>query len=209
MAGLLLAGPDDDATTASLAWKVICDAMGIENVDVVPQSETNHRLGGLHPTRAARLVVSAGPAQGSAIGELGEIDPEVLSSFGVDSSRGRVGWVLVDFGRLFEDAPRRSIEVKPVSRYPSADIDLAFVVPDAVPAATVERTLRASAGALLERVWLFDVFRGPGMATGERSLAYRLRFCAQDRTLTDEEVASLRAKCISGVEKLNGARIRA
>jgi phenylalanyl-tRNA synthetase beta chain len=99
--------------------------------------------------------------------------------------------------------------VTPVSRFPSADIDLAFVVPDDEPANAVEQTLRASGGELLEKVWLFDVFRGPGITPGERSLAYRLRFCAPDRTLTDEEVAQLRAKCIATVEKENGARIRA
>ena len=96
----------------------------------------------------------------------------------------------------------------PVSRYPSTDVDLAFVVPDDVPAQAVEDTLRSSGGPLLERVWLFDVFRGPGLNNGERSLAYRLRFCAPDRTLTDEEVAELRSACIATTEKEHGARIR-
>ena len=51
-----------------------------------------------------------------------------------------------------------------MSRYPSTDGDLAFVVPDEVPADAVEETLRASGGPLLEKVWLFDVFRGAGPA---------------------------------------------
>ncbi len=95
-----------------------------------------------------------------------------------------------------------------MSRFPSTDVDLAFVVPDDVPAQAVEETLRASGGPLLERVWLFDVFRGAGSSEGERSLAYRLRFCAPDRTLTDEEVAELRSVCIAATEKQHGARIR-
>ena len=65
-----------------------------------------------------------------------------------------------------------------------------------------------SAGSLLERIWLFDVFRGAGIEPGERSLAYRLRFSAPDRTLTDEEVAQLRTHCIESVEKETGGRIR-
>jgi phenylalanyl-tRNA synthetase beta chain len=209
VAGLVLGGPDDDATSAVRAWRAICDAMGIEGVDIEHLPEAEGTAPGLHPTRAARLVVASGPAQGSTIGELGEIDPEVLSSFGVDSSRARVGWLLVDFGLLLADAPRRSINVTPVSRYPSTDIDLSFVVPDDVPADAVERTLQTSGGPLLEKLWLFDVFRGTGMSPGERSLAYRLRFCAPDRTLTDEEVSQLRANCIATVEQENGARIRA
>jgi phenylalanyl-tRNA synthetase beta chain len=208
VAGLLLAGPDDDATTAVLAWRAVADAMGVEGVEVRQIPEADRGAAGLHPTRAARLVVVAGPSEGAAIGELGEIDPEVVASFGAESVRGRVGWLLIDFKKLLDFAPRRSIYVTPVSRYPSTDIDLAFVVPDEVPAEAVEGTLRTSAGPLLEKLWLFDVFRGSGVSSGERSLAYRLRFCAPDRTLTDEEVAKLRSGCIANAEKEHGARIR-
>ena len=208
-AGLLLGGPGDDARSAVRAWRAVSDAMGIEGVDIEQLREQDSTAAGLHPTRSASLVVSTGAEQGQTVGELGEIDPEVLASFGVDSSRGRVGWLVIDFGQLLAVAPRRSIYVMPVSRFPSADIDLAFVVPDDVPANAVEQTLKSSGGELLEKLWLFDVFRGPGITPGERSLAYRLRFCAPDRTLTDEEVAQLRAKCIATVEKENGARIRA
>ena len=57
-----------------------------------------------------------------------------------------------------------------------------------------------AAGELCESVELFDVYRGAGVSEGSRSLAYRLRFCALDRTLTDAEVAELRARCIEAVE---------
>ena len=85
----------------------------------------------------------------------------------------------------------------PISRFPSSDIDLAFVVPDAVPAGRVEATLVQVGGELLESVQLFDVYRGESLGDGVRSLAYRLRFCALDRTLTDEEIGGLRAACIA------------
>jgi phenylalanyl-tRNA synthetase beta chain len=209
LAGLLLGGPDDDARSAVLAWRAISDAMGLQDVGVEQLAEADRTAVGVHPTRSGRLVVNAGEAQGSAIGQLGEIDPEVLTSFGIDSTHGRVGWLVVDLGRLLTMAPRRSINVMPVSRYPSTDIDLAFVVSDEVPADAVERTLRASGGPLLEKLWLFDVFRGGAIPRGERSLAYRLRFCAPDRTLTDEEVTQLRAQCIASVETQTGGRIRA
>ena len=58
------------------------------------------------------------------------------------------------------------------------------------------RTLRPAGGDLLESLALFDVYRGPGLVAGARSLAYRLRFCALDRTLTDAEVGELRRRCI-------------
>ena len=104
--------------------------------------------------------------------------------------------------------PRRSEEARPITRFPSSDIDLAFVVAESVAAGSVERTLRRSGGDLLEWVELFDVYRGPSVEDGSRSLAFRLRFSALDRTLTDEEMGRFRAACIDAVETAHGARLR-
>jgi phenylalanyl-tRNA synthetase beta chain len=72
----------------------------------------------------------------------------------------------------------------------------------------VGEALRRAGGDLLESVHLFDVYRGRGIDEGARSLAYRLRFCAPDRTLTDEEVGELRTSCIDAVTKQFGASLR-
>ena len=95
-----------------------------------------------------------------------------------------------------------------MSRFPSSDIDLAFETPNAVPAADVEGALRRSAGDLLADLDLFDVYRGAGLAPDTRSLAYRLRLQAADRTLTDAEVAEVRQRCIDAVVTATGALLR-
>jgi phenylalanyl-tRNA synthetase beta chain len=95
-----------------------------------------------------------------------------------------------------------------VSRYPSADLDLAFVVGDAVPAADVEATIRRATTDRLETVDLFDVFRGPQLGDGRRSLAYRLRLAAPDHTLTDAELAELRSAVIEAVRRDHAADLR-
>jgi phenylalanyl-tRNA synthetase beta chain len=95
-----------------------------------------------------------------------------------------------------------------VSRFPSSDIDLALVVADDVPADLVADALGAAAGELLESVALFDVYRGPGIGEGARSLAFRLRFCSLDHTLTDDEVGVLRARCIEAAVEKYGAVLR-
>jgi phenylalanyl-tRNA synthetase beta chain len=120
-----------------------------------------------------------------------------------------VGWLEIDLVLLLDAAHRRRQTVTPVSRFPSSDIDLAFVVDDAVAAGELSATLRRAGGELLESLELFDVYRGPGLAPGARSLAYRLRFCALDRTLTDAEVGELRRGCIEAVEGSHGATLRA
>jgi phenylalanyl-tRNA synthetase beta chain len=70
--------------------------------------------------------------------------------------------------------------------------------------ATDARTLGRRPGAIP----LFDVYRGPSIEEGARSLAFRLRFCALDHTLTDQEVGVLRADGIAAVERAHGARLR-
>jgi phenylalanyl-tRNA synthetase beta chain len=150
------------------------------------------------------------------IGSVGEIDPDVAATFGLTRTSGstaeprRIGWLEVDLGLLFDEVrvPRRHVVASAVSRFPSSDIDLAFVVDDRYATDVVADTVRTSAGDLLESVRLFDVYRGAGIAEGARSLAYRLRFCSPVRTLTDEEVGELRARCIEAVEREFGATLR-
>ena len=97
-----------------------------------------------------------------------------------------------------------------MSKYPSSDIDLAFEVPDAIPASSVVRSLRKGGGSLLVGLDLFDVYRGDGVGADARGLAYRLRLQAPDRTLTDGEVAEVRQSCIDTVQKQQpGVTLRA
>ena len=154
---------------------------------------------GLHATRSAEVIVA-----GRARGVVGEVDPVVLDNYGV---AGRVAWLELDLGELL-GGPRSNRKYSPVSKYPSSDIDLAFEVPDEVAAAAVESSLRKAGQTLLTDIELFDVYRGEGLPTGTRSLAYRLRLQAHDRTLTDAEVADVRQACIDTVAKRHGVSLR-
>jgi phenylalanyl-tRNA synthetase beta chain len=95
-----------------------------------------------------------------------------------------------------------------VSTYPSSDVDLAFLVDDAVQASAIEDTLSEAAGKELQGLALFDVFRSNQLEKGARSLAFSLRLQAADRTLTDEEVGVVRQRCIDAVESSHSATLR-
>jgi phenylalanyl-tRNA synthetase beta chain len=194
-----LAGPGEGAESAVRTWRALEEVLRLEGVSLVPRPRE-----GMHPSRTAELEAPPGVV----LGAVGEVDPEVLSSKGLSEWVERVGWIELDLQRVHE-APRRSGVAAPVSKFPSSDIDLAFVVGEDVPAASVQETLRSAAGELLESLWLFDVYRGDSVGQGVRSLAFRLRFCALDRTLTDAEVAEARRACIEAVESRHGARLRA
>ncbi len=198
--GVALSWPADDARSTVEVWRALCDGLRVDSVSMQAAP-----LPGLHPTRSARLVVGE---TGAELGGLGEVDPDVLSAFGLDTRGGRVGWIEVDLGLLLVAAPRRSDQARPVSRFPSSDVDLAFVVDESTPAGAVQETLARGGGDLLVELALFDVYRGEGVPPGRRSLAFRLRFCALDHTLTDEEVGEARRRCIEAVESAHPAELR-
>jgi len=102
-------------------------------------------------------------------------------------------------------APRRFV---PLPTQPAAEFDLALLVPDAVAAGEVERSLRSTGGDLLERVVLFDEFRGKGVPEGTRSLAWRLTFRHPERTLREKELEGRRSQLLKALETL-GVRPRA
>jgi phenylalanyl-tRNA synthetase beta chain len=211
----VFAGEGDDAWSAVAAWRTVADALGLVGWTM----EQGPRRGGgarvSHEFRSAALV--GPPARGRArrvvLGEVGELDPTFVETSGLVGTDGRprrVGWLDLDLATVLDpdEARRKPLESAPISRFPSSDFDLAFVVHDEVPAGTVEATLQVAGGELLESVQLFDVYRGESLGPATRSLAYRLRFCASDRTLTDDEIGGLRSACITAVEQSHGATLR-
>ncbi|HEX3540607.1 MAG TPA: phenylalanine--tRNA ligase subunit beta [Acidimicrobiales bacterium] len=194
---VVVAGAGADAVLATRIWAVLAAALRLEGVRLEAAL-----VAGLHPTRAARLVVAP---TGQVLGAVGEIDPASLAAYGIS---GRVGVVLAAMEPLLA-APRRSSQARPVSRFPASDIDLAFVVADTVAAGDVAETLRAAGGELAESVTLFDVYRGPGVGEGRRSLAFHIRLRAMDHTLTEAEVAGARQAMIDAVVAAHGAELRA
>jgi phenylalanyl-tRNA synthetase beta chain len=97
----------------------------------------------------------------------------------------------------------------PPSRFPPVERDLAIVIGPEHFAGEVEEVVRESGGSLLADAVLFDVYRGRPLEPGERSLAYRLRFAADDRTLTEAEVEAAVASITTALTDRLGARIRA
>ena len=97
---------------------------------------------------------------------------------------------------------------RPLPVTPAVEIDLALLVPDQMPAAHVENVVRRAAGDLLERVVLFDEYRGAGVPGGFRSVAWRLTFRHPERTLRDKEIEGRREKLLRTLEAELGVRQR-
>jgi phenylalanyl-tRNA synthetase beta chain len=153
------------------------------------------------PGRTARALVG-----GQEVGILGEIHPHVRAAF--DLPPGAVCLAEFDLDRLLMCVPL-TYRVAAVPRFPPALQDLALVVDEGVSAADLMGVVRSAGGPWLADVRLFDVFRGPQLPSGQKSLAFSLVFQAADRTLTDTEVEAEKSRIVQAVAQRLGARIRA
>ncbi|WP_369259706.1 phenylalanine--tRNA ligase subunit beta [Geodermatophilus amargosae] len=149
-----------------------------------------------HPGRCAELVVDD-----RVVGYAGELHPRVCAALDLPA---RTSVMELDVDAL----PPAPVPVGPrLSIFPPVFLDLAFVVPDAITASHVESLVRGGAGELFEAVHLFDVWSGPPVPAGSRSLAYSLVLRAPDRTLTAADVAHVREGILAVVE-LQGITLR-
>jgi phenylalanyl-tRNA synthetase beta chain len=154
----------------------------------------------LHPGRAASVVVG-----GQRAGWLGEIHPLVLAEWGLE---GTVAGFEVDLDPIYEAANIVPQYVDLVT-FPAVREDLAVVVPDSVAAQQVEETMVAAGAPLLARAELFDTYRDPDqVGPNSISLAFHLEFRAPDRTLTDDEVAGMRAAIRDALRERLGGNVR-
>lgn len=159
-------------------------------------------------------------AKGGEIGtiELVTLDKPVWASdaFGIEITLGRLPNAPIaapgshDYtaGSAGRAQAKGHVTYKALPTTPPAEFDLALLVPDGVTAAQVEHLLRKSAGDLLERLELFDEFRGQGIPAGHRSVAWRLTFRDATRTLRDKEVDGRRQKILRTLETELGVRTR-
>jgi phenylalanyl-tRNA synthetase beta chain len=150
----------------------------------------------LYPGRAARIRLGESEA-----GWLGELHPLVCREWDLDSAVG----FEVGLAELVMAATAGEETFEDVTTFPAILQDLAVVVPMDVSAAQVRDAVLTGGGELLRAAEVFDRYEGEQLGEGHKSLALRLEFRADDRTLTDEEVAAKRDAIASQLSGIGGA----
>ena len=151
-----------------------------------------------HPGRCA--VISK---DGEEIGIIGEIHPLVCANYGINT-RVYVGRLRMRKLYALQGAEKK---YHPLPKFPASTRDLALLCDDSLPVLTMEKAIKAAAGKILEKVELFDVYKGSQIADGKKSVAFNITMRASDRTLTDEEVGGAMNRILKALEEL-GAEIR-
>ena len=152
----------------------------------------------LHPGRAAALVRGD-----KKLGTLGQVHPDVSDELGVPA------FLLfeLDFEGLLQYAPRR-ITARSLPRFPSVERDFAVVVEREFPSQQIIGWIKNRGEALIEYVEVFDQYLGSPIPAGKKSLAYKISYRADDRTLTDSEVNTLHHNLVDQIAKFFGAQVR-
>lgn len=184
--------PERDARDAVGVWEVLAAAL---QLDYRLEQGTES---GFHPGRTGRIWVGD-----RLVGVVGEIHPAAAARFGL---AGRVALGDFDLDALMGEVPPRTFAAP--SPYPPVVFDLAFDLSEEVPAAALLGEVRATAGPSLERVEVFDLFRGPPLGEGRKSVGIRLTFRDAQRTLTDEDLVPVRGRIAEGVAASLGGRLR-
>ena len=152
---------------------------------------------GFHPGQSADIYIDD-----DVVGTVGRLSPQVIGSLGV---AGEIFVFECDVEPLLI---KRQLRHEEASRYPSIRRDLALVVNESVSSESIEKLIRESVGDLLVEFTLFDVYKGKGIDSIDKSLAVGLIFQDPAKTLTDSDVGDLVEKAVVALEQEVGARLR-
>lgn len=170
-------------------------ALGI--VDYTFERETDN--GTYHPNRTAAIIVG-----GKKAGTIGEVHPDVQENFEI-GTKAYVGTIEIEV--LMENCGKVP-QYKALPKFPAVSRDIAMVIDDNVLVSEIEAVIKQRGGKLLEDITLFDVYKGKQVQEGMKSVAYSITFRAEDRTLTDEDVAKAMVKILDGLKNNLNAQLR-
>jgi phenylalanyl-tRNA synthetase beta chain len=177
--------PAFDVLDATGVLEAILDDLGVEGWRLEPDAGPP-----FHPGRSAKVSID-----GTHLGLVGEIHPRVSASVEID---GRVAVCALGLTPLLAVAGR-TFTFRDVPRFPPVRRDLAFVLPAETPAGRVRETLVAAGAPEVDACTLFDVFEGPPLEPGRRSLAFAVELRAPDRTLTDDEAQTVVDRMVAAI----------
>lgn len=152
-----------------------------------------------HPGKTAALMIG-----NKKVGLLGEVHPDVAENYGVD-----VNCYLAELNLdlLFEYA-KTDKKYRALPKFPAVTRDIALLVNDEVLVQEIEETIRKAGGNLVEKVELFDIYKGTQIPEGKKSIAYAIAYRDERKTLTDNDVNKIHDKILRSLEYKLGATLR-
>ena len=178
----------------------LLDNLGIEDFELVRCHENYSfdEASAFHPGRSAVIVKN-----GTALGIFGEVHPSVTDNYeiGVKTYVAKL-----NVPEMMELA-KIEISYKPLPKYPATTRDLSLVCNDEIPVAELEKVIKKAVGKILEKVTLFDVYKGQQIEQGKKSVSYSISMRSHEGTLTDEQADTAMKRLLKALAEM-GAELR-
>ncbi|MBS5948851.1 MAG: phenylalanine--tRNA ligase subunit beta [Clostridium sp.] len=171
------------------------EALGLSRVMFARESDNPS----YHPGKTAAIMIGNKKA-----GVLGEVHPDVSENYGVET-----GCYLAELNldMLFEYS-KTNKKYKALPKFPAVTRDIALLVDDEVLVQEIEETIKRAGSALVEKVQLFDIYKGAQIPEGKKSIAYAIAYRDEKKTLTDNDVNKVHDKILRSLEHKLGATLR-
>ncbi|GAA0069136.1 phenylalanine--tRNA ligase subunit beta [Clostridium sardiniense] len=174
----------------------LIDGLGVKGVKFLRESENPS----FHPGKTTKLIVG----RKTEAGVFGEVHPDVNENFGIEVP---CFVAEINLDAVYDNAElERKYKVLP--KFPAVTRDIALLVEEAILVQDIEDTIRKAGGNIVEKVELFDIYRGEQVEEGKKSIAYAIVYRNESKTLTDKEVNKVHDKILRALEHKLGAILR-
>ncbi len=189
-------GNDVDFYTIKGIIEELAKALGFDDkLYFMPKSDIPY----MHPGRLAEVFYGK-----ESLGYVGEVHPSILKNYSI----GTKAYIAVIDMAKYNELASFEHTFKPLPKYPAVERDIAMLVDDDTTVMEIENIIKQKGGKYLDRVKLFDVYKGDQIEKGMKSVAYSIKFRSADRTLTDEDVSKPISKIITALKENLGAQLR-
>lgn len=173
----------------------LMEALGIKKFEFKRESSNPS----FHPGKTAALYI-----KNEYVGILGEVHPAINDNYSIGESCYIAELAL---GILYKYS-ELGREYSPIPKFPAVLRDIALIVDDSILVKEIEDIIIEKGGSMVEKVQLFDVYRGKQIPEGKKSIAYSISYRSDAKTLTDEEVGKVHDKIVRSLERMLGAELR-
>lgn len=179
------------------ALQSLFEEMKVRDTGYIPSSEIF-----LHRGKSAEILIND-----KSVGFMGELDPGVVEKMNLKVQRPSVIVFELNAEKIMEAVPDKTT-YSPIPRFPSIERDVALLIDDEIPSSRLMSDIRTFKSGFIEKVELFDCFKGKGIPEGKKSLAFRIVYRLSDRTMTDDEVETIHKELLVHVLGKTGGELR-
>lgn len=174
--------------------------MGIRDVEYIRACDSGafDEACAMHPGRSAVVMKN-----GTVLGILGEVHPAVQKNYGIGTKTYVAKFNIPEMMKCAVT----EVSYQPLPKFPAAARDLSVICDDEIPVAELEKAIKGAVGKILEKVTLFDVYKGEQIEKGKKSVSYSITMRSHDGTLTDEQADSAMKKVLKALSAI-GAELR-